>query len=54
MNVFLDTVGCRLNQSEIETYARQFRTAGHRLVGKMEEADMMVLNTCSVTAAAAS
>ncbi len=54
MKVFLDTVGCRLNQSEIETYARQFRTAGHRLVGKMEGADMMVLNTCSVTAAAAS
>ena len=54
MKVYLDTVGCRLNQSEIETYARQFRTAGHQLVGEMDEADMMVLNSCSVTAAAAS
>lgn len=54
MKVFLDTVGCRLNQSEIETYARQLTAAGHHLVASMEEADLMVLNTCTVTAAAAS
>ena len=54
MKVYLDTVGCRLNQSEIETYARQLTAAGHTLVAAMEEADMMVLNTCTVTAAAAS
>ena len=54
MKVFLDTVGCRLNQSEIETYARQLTTAGHQLVASMDEADMMILNTCTVTAAAAS
>lgn len=54
MKVYLDTVGCRLNQSEIESYARQFTAAGHSLVATMEEADMMVLNTCAVTAAASS
>ena len=54
MKVYLDTVGCRLNQSEIESYARQLTAAGHSLVANMEEADMMVLNTCTVTAAAAS
>lgn len=54
MKVYLDTIGCRLNQSEIETYARQFTAAGHILVSTMEEADMVVVNTCSVTAAAAS
>lgn len=54
MKVYLDTVGCRLNQSEIETYARQLTAAGHTLVPTMEEADLMVLNTCAVTAAAAS
>ena len=52
MKVYLDTVGCRLNQSEIETYARQLTAAGHTLVATMEEAEMMVLNTCTVTAAA--
>ena len=53
MKIFLDTVGCRLNQSEIETYARQFRAAGHELVADPSEADLTVINTCTVTAAAA-
>ena len=53
MNVYLDTIGCRLNQSEIETFARQFRTAGHFLVGDPASADLAVINTCTVTAAAA-
>jgi threonylcarbamoyladenosine tRNA methylthiotransferase MtaB len=47
-------VGCRLNQSEIEMFARQFRSAGHSLVGEAAEADLVVINTCSVTASAAS
>ncbi|MGD8455093.1 MAG: tRNA (N(6)-L-threonylcarbamoyladenosine(37)-C(2))-methylthiotransferase MtaB [Anaerolineales bacterium] len=54
MKVYLDTIGCRLNQSEIESYASQFHAAGHELVGTMAEADIMVVNTCTVTAAAAS
>lgn len=53
MKVYLDTIGCRLNQSEIETYARQFIAAGHKLVGSPAEADLTVINTCDVTAAAA-
>ena len=54
MNIYLDTVGCRLNQSEIESYARQLRAAGHTLVPTCEVADLVVINTCSVTEAAAS
>ena len=54
MKVFLDTVGCRLNQSEIETYARQFRAAGHTLVAEPGEADLVVVNTCAVTGPAES
>ncbi|MBL7162211.1 MAG: MiaB/RimO family radical SAM methylthiotransferase [Anaerolineales bacterium] len=53
MKIYLDTVGCRLNQSEIETYARQFRAAGHTLVSDPAEADLTVINTCTVTTAAA-
>ena len=49
MKIYLDTIGCRLNQAEIETYARQFRTAGHTLVARPEEADLAVINTCTVT-----
>ncbi len=54
MKVYLDTVGCRLNQAEIEQYARQFRLAGHELVSEPGQADLAVVNTCAVTAAAAS
>ena len=53
MKIYLDTIGCRLNQSEIETMARQFRTAGHEIVGMADEADMAVVNTCTVTSQAA-
>ena len=53
MKIFLDSVGCRLNQSEIEAYARQFTAAGHSLVPTPDQADLVVVNTCTVTAAAA-
>lgn len=52
MKIYLDTVGCRLNQSEIETYAWQFRVAGHTLVSNADQADLVVVNTCAVTSAA--
>lgn len=54
MKIFFDTIGCRLNQAEIETLARQFRRAGHEIVAEAAEADVAVVNTCSVTSAAAS
>ena len=54
MNIYLDTIGCRLNQSEIELFARQFRAAGHTLVDSPIHADLVVVNTCTVTAQAAS
>ena len=54
MKVYLDSVGCRLNQSEIEYMAGQFRRAGHSLVEDPAEAELVVVNTCTVTASAAS
>lgn len=54
MKIFLDTIGCRLNQSEIERYANQFRAAGHEIVANAAEADYVVVNTCAVTTEAAS
>ena len=53
MRVFLETVGCRLNQSEIETMARQFQQGGHEIVRHVEQADLVVVNTCAVTSDAA-
>lgn len=54
MKIFLDSIGCRLNQSEIEKMALQFQAAGHELVDSAVKADVVVVNTCAVTVAAAS
>jgi len=54
MKVFLDSIGCRLNQSEVERYAHQFHSAGHEVVTDAENADLAIINTCAVTRAAAS
>lgn len=52
MRVYLESLGCRLNAAEIETLARQFAGAGHRVVTQAEGADLIVLNSCAVTARA--
>jgi len=52
MKFFLDTIGCRLNQSEIEKIAAGLRDAGHVVVGDASDADVSIVNTCAVTAAA--
>jgi len=49
MRVNLKTLGCRLNEAELETWARQFQAEGHRIVPDADEADMIVLNSCAVT-----
>lgn len=53
MKIHLDTIGCRLNQAEIEQMARQFRAEGHSLVAEAAGADLVVVNTCAVTTEAA-
>ena len=52
MKVHLRMVGCRLNQSEIDTMARQFSALGHEIVDSPKDADHFVLNTCAVTSEA--
>src|SRR5437667_2029869 len=45
----LHTIGCRLNQAETAVLADQLRTRGYDLVEFGQPADLVVLNTCSVT-----
>ena len=47
--VALHTLGCKLNFSESSTIARQFGEAGYARVTLDEGADVVVVNTCSVT-----
>ncbi len=49
MKIALETLGCKLNQAETELVARQCLEAGHRLVASIDEADVYILNTCTVT-----
>ena len=53
MKIHLHTIGCRLNQAEIETMARQLAAGGHDVTADAAEADTVILNTCAVTAEAA-
>ena len=53
MRVAFTNVGCKLNQAELERLARQFAAAGHRVVATVGEADLHVVNSCSVTHVAA-
>lgn len=43
------TLGCKLNFSETSAIARQFEAKGYSRVSADEQADVYVINTCSVT-----
>jgi threonylcarbamoyladenosine tRNA methylthiotransferase MtaB len=45
-------LGCKVNQAEMEAAARALRAAGSRLVGPGESAELVLVNTCTVTAEA--
>ena len=49
MRVALDSLGCKLNQAETELLAKQLAEAGYYLVSPTDEADVYILNTCTVT-----
>ncbi|MCU7936220.1 MAG: tRNA (N(6)-L-threonylcarbamoyladenosine(37)-C(2))-methylthiotransferase MtaB [Candidatus Thiodiazotropha sp. (ex Dulcina madagascariensis)] len=49
MRIHLKTLGCRLNEAELETWSREFQAWGHAMTGNAEEADLLVVNTCAVT-----
>ena len=52
MQVRLESIGCRLNIGEIDAMARRLAKAGHRVVGPGTQAELCILNTCTVTAIA--
>ncbi|MFH1016202.1 MAG: tRNA (N(6)-L-threonylcarbamoyladenosine(37)-C(2))-methylthiotransferase MtaB, partial [Chloroflexota bacterium] len=49
IKVAFDTLGCKLNQAETELLARKLAAAGYTVAPSVEEADVYVLNTCTVT-----
>lgn len=50
--VFITTLGCKVNQFESAAFKTGFKERGMAVVSKNEGADLIVVNTCAVTAAA--
>ena len=53
MNIKFLTLGCKVNQVETEAMQRLFELSGHSIVDNVDGADVIVINTCAVTAVAA-
>lgn len=49
MRIHFKTLGCRLNEAETETWRRDFLALGHHDTDQVEEADLIVINSCAVT-----
>ena len=48
MNVYIYTLGCRLNQAESEAIADSFSRNGFTMTGG-DEANLVIVNSCTVT-----
>ena len=48
--VAIHTHGCKLNQADSQVLARQFQEAGFTVVRSATQADVVILNSCTVTA----
>lgn len=52
MKVFIKTFGCRVNQVESEALLEKFKDGGAVIVQAPKDAELCLINTCSVTAKA--
>lgn len=52
MLIFIKTLGCRANRYESEKLASRLADAGHEVVSEPDGADVVIVNTCTVTHAA--
>ena len=49
VRVALESLGCKLNQAEIEHLSRELAAAGYSVVSPLDRPDVYILNTCTVT-----
>jgi len=49
MQIHLKTLGCRLNEAELETWAQAFQRAGHGITRRVDDAQLVIINSCAVT-----
>jgi len=48
MRYYIITYGCQMNKSDSERIAAIFKNTGHKNTSKIDEADLIVVNMCSV------
>jgi len=53
MKVFLTSLGCRLNEAELQTWSQTFLEFGIDVTLEESKANLIVINTCAVTGEAA-
>jgi threonylcarbamoyladenosine tRNA methylthiotransferase MtaB len=49
MKLYVETIGCKVNQYESACIVSDFERAGHVISDDMADADVIVINTCTVT-----
>ncbi len=49
MKVYLTSLGCRLNEAELETWSQVLFRTGHQPILNPLEADLIIFNSCAVT-----
>ncbi len=47
-NIYIETFGCQMNEADSQYIARRALGAGYTFVSAAEQADVLVLNTCTV------
>ena len=47
-NIFIETYGCQMNVSDSELMTGILTQAGHRTVSDIDDADVILLNTCAI------
>jgi threonylcarbamoyladenosine tRNA methylthiotransferase MtaB len=52
VKINFQALGCRLNEAELESWSQGFIQQGHQLTRDSADADLVVFNSCSVTAEA--
>ena len=48
MNIYIETFGCQMNVEDSGRISRMLESGGHLLVSNPEEAECLLLNTCSI------
>ena len=49
MKIALTTIGCKLNQAEIQNLKKELQAVGYLIVEKTQNHDLHIINACSIT-----